>query len=89
MPNYVKTVAKNPFKGTSDNALGQSVEAQAQLRDAAKESSTFVGRDETLGVYELVPIPIGTLLPRAGECWSRHGQQGMRAWWLPPLKVIS
>lgn len=56
MPNYVKTVAKNPFKGTRDNALGQSVEAQAQLRDAAKESSTFVGRDETLGVYELVPI---------------------------------
>ncbi len=41
---------------TNDNVAGRSVEAQAQLRDAAKESSTFVGRDETLGVYELVPI---------------------------------
>jgi hypothetical protein len=56
MPNRVKTGGNKPFKETSRNAVGQSVEAQAQLRDAARESSTFVGRGETLGVYELVPI---------------------------------
>jgi hypothetical protein len=56
MPNNVKADGKKPFRGTGDNAVGRSVEAQAQLRDAAKESSTFVGRDETLGVYELLPI---------------------------------
>jgi hypothetical protein len=56
MPNKIKTGGNKPFKRTSGNAVGQSVEAQAQLRDAARESSTFVGRDETLGVYELVPI---------------------------------
>jgi hypothetical protein len=56
MSNNVKTSGNEPFRGTSSNAVGQSVESQAQLRDAARESSTFVGRRETLGVYELVPI---------------------------------
>ncbi|MBM7046605.1 MULTISPECIES: hypothetical protein [Rhizobium] len=56
MPNDIRTGGKRPFKETNDNVVGQSVEAQAQLRDAAKESSTYVGRGETLGVYQLVPI---------------------------------
>lgn len=56
MPNKVEKGGKKPFKETSGNAVGQSVEALAQLRDAARELSAFVGHDETLGVYELVPV---------------------------------
>lgn len=56
MSNDVKTNRNEPFRGTSSIAVGHSVEAEAQSRDAAKESSTFVGRGETLSVYELVPI---------------------------------
>lgn len=56
MANNVKTVGNKPFKDAGARAVGQSVESQAQLRDAAIESSTFVRPDETLGVYELLPI---------------------------------
>ncbi|MQB41498.1 hypothetical protein [Rhizobium sp. ICMP 5592] len=56
MSNNVATDGNEPFKRMNSNAVGQSVESQAQLRDAARESSTFLGRGEMLGVYELVPI---------------------------------
>ncbi|NTH22367.1 hypothetical protein G6L73_28290 [Agrobacterium rhizogenes] len=56
MSNNVVMGGNEQLKGTSSNAVGKSVESQAQLRDAARESSTFVGRGEMLGVYELVPI---------------------------------
>lgn len=56
MSNNVRTSGNEPLRGAGSNAAGQSVESQAQLRDAAIESSTFVGLGETLGVYELVPI---------------------------------
>ena len=56
MSNSVKTGGNEPFKETTGSTVGQSVEGQAQLRDAARESSTSVGQGETLGVYKLVPI---------------------------------
>ena len=56
MSNDVKAAGNAPFPGTNGGLVDQSVESQAQLSDAAKESSTFVGHDETLGVYELLPI---------------------------------
>lgn len=57
-----------------DHAIpsGQSVESQAQLRDAATESSILMRRGETLGLYRLVPIaavndPNWDIAPSHGE----------------------
>jgi hypothetical protein len=45
-----------PIKETGGTVVSRSVERQAQLRDAARESSASLGHNETLGVYRLVPI---------------------------------
>jgi hypothetical protein len=56
MSNSVKTGEDEPFNGTGGTTGGRSVESQAQLHDAARESSTSVKHGETLGIYKLVPI---------------------------------
>ena len=56
MSNSVTTGGNEPFSGTGGTTVGRSVESQAQLLDAARESSTFVEHGETLGIYKLVPI---------------------------------
>ena len=47
----------DPVNDTSGKTtVGHSVESQAQMRDAAEESSRAVRTGETLGIYKLLPI---------------------------------
>jgi hypothetical protein len=56
MSNVVKSDGTDPNNATTSNTFGQSVESQAQIADAARESSPDVGVGEPLNVYRLVPV---------------------------------
>jgi hypothetical protein len=56
MSNVVKAGGGDPNNATTSNTFGRSVESQAQIADAARESSNEVGAGEPLNIYRLVPI---------------------------------
>ncbi|NEI72934.1 hypothetical protein GR212_25560 [Rhizobium lusitanum] len=56
MSNSVLQSGGKPSEEDSAAPSVQSVESQAQLRDAARESSILLQRGETLTLYRLVPI---------------------------------
>lgn len=55
MSNSARTGGDAAFNGTSPTTFGQSVESQAQIRDAARLADAGDG-SEPLNVYRLVPI---------------------------------
>lgn len=55
MSNVSKTGSEEINNATNPNTFGRSVESQAQIRDAAAESSTEAN-GEPLNVYRLEPI---------------------------------
>jgi hypothetical protein len=56
MSNVVNTNGTDPNNAMTSNTFGRSVESQAQIADAARESSSDVGAGEPLNIYRLVPV---------------------------------
>lgn len=56
MSNVVKSGGDAPNNATTSNTFAQSVESQAQIADAARESSPDVGKNDALNIYRLVPV---------------------------------